>query len=98
MLNAQTNDSAFPLPLPSIEDTSSPTSYPFIEGELSTNESIPTNSCTMSPILPSSDHTPPTQLALEPEHPEEHLENQHLVNQHPPPNIPRRSSRITKRP
>jgi hypothetical protein len=35
---------------------------------------------------------------LEPEYPEEHLENQHLVNQHPPPNIPRRSSRITKRP
>jgi hypothetical protein len=92
MLNAQTNDSAFPLPLPSIDDTSSPTSYPFKEGESSTNESTPTNTSITSPTLSSSDHVPPTP-ALELDHLEENL-----VNQHPLPNIPRRSSRTIKRP
>jgi len=80
MLNAQTNDSAFPLPLPPIDDTSSLT-YPFTKEELPTNESTPTNIPITSPT--PSGHVPPTQIAFEPDHLE-----QHLVNQHPLPNIP----------
>lgn len=90
MLNAQTTDLAFHSPLPPIDYTPFP-AYPFTEEELSTIESTPAIISVMSPT--PSYHVPHTQIALEPDHLEEHL-----VNQRPLPNIPHCSSHIIKCP